>query len=110
MIQPTDVPARTAKISMPIADGDFPVAAIPAKGVPGSAKARVLLRFRTPEGIELTADPAAKNLQRALEAAQAAPGGYWVAQGRLAPGGVLAEAGVIFQPPTVKPKIAAAPE
>lgn len=49
------------------------------------------------------ADPAAKGLQRALEAAQAAPGGFWVAHGRLAPGKVLAEAGVVDQPPTVKP-------
>ena len=110
MIQPTDVTARTAKISMPILDGDFPIAAIPAKGVPGSAKARVSLRLRTPDGIVLVAEAAAKNLQRALEASQAAPGGYWVAQGRLAPGGVLAEAGVIYQPPAAAKAMSAAPE
>lgn len=52
--------------------------------------------------MELTADPAAKNLQRALKASLAAPGGFWVAQGRLALGSVLAEASVIYQPPTVK--------
>ena len=96
----TDVAARTAKVSLPVADADFPTAAIPPKGSAGSAKARVALRLRTPEGIELLAEPAAKSLQRALEAAQAAPGGHWVAQGRLAPGGVLAEAGVVYQPPS----------
>ncbi len=109
MTHVTDVAARTAKISMPILDGDFPVSVIPAKGVPGSAKARVSLRLRTSDGIELIAEAAAKGLQRALEAAQATPGGFWVAQGRLAPGGVLAEAGVIYQPPAVK-GAAATPE
>ena len=109
MTQPTDIPARTAKISMPILDCDFPIAAIPPKGAPGSAKSRISLRLRTPDGIVLVADAAAKNLQRALEASQAAPGGYWVAQVRLAPGGVLAEAGVIYQPPAAKTG-AAAPE
>lgn len=110
MIHVTDVPARTAKISMPILDGDFPISAIPPKGTPGSAKARVSLRLRTPDGIELVAEAAAKNLQRALEASQAAPGGYWVAQGRLAPGGVLAEAGVIYQPPAAAKTTTAVPE
>ncbi len=79
MTHVTDVPARTAKISMPVADADFPVSAIPPKGAPGSAKARVSLRLRTPDGIELVAEAAAKGLQRALGAAQAAPGGFWVA-------------------------------
>ena len=106
-MSPTDVSARSVKVSVPVADGDFPVGVIPAKGIPGSAKARISLRLRTPDGIELTADPAAKNLQRALEAAQAAPGRFWVAQGRLAPGNVLAEAGVIYQPPS-KPSVSAA--
>ena len=67
------------------------------------------LRLRTPDGIELLAEPAAKGLQKALEVARAAPGGFWVAQGRLAPGGVLAEAGVICQPPS-KPIAVPAPE
>lgn len=95
----SDVSAKSVKVSVPIADGDFPVGAIPPKGVPGGAKARVHLRIVTPDGISLTADPAAKSLQRALEAAQAAPGGYWVTQGKLAPGGHLLEAGVVYQPP-----------
>jgi len=106
----TDVAARTAKISMPVADGDFPTSVIPAKGVPGSAKARILLRLRTPDGIELVAEVAPKNLQRALETSQAAPGGFWVAQGRLASGGVLAEAGVIYQLPAAAKAGVAVPE
>ena len=104
-----DVVARTAKVTLPVADADFPVASIPPKGAPGSAKARVQLRLRTPDGLELLAEPSAKGLQKALEAAQAAPGGHWVAQGRLAPGGVLAEAGVVYQPPSAKPAATAEP-
>lgn len=100
MTNPAAVTACSIKVSVPISDADFPIGVIPAKGVPGSAKMRVRLNISTPDGLQLTADPAAKNLQRALEAAQAAPGGFWVAQGKLAPGGVLAEAGVIYQPPS----------
>lgn len=96
---PTDVIAGSIKVSVPIADSDFPVAVVPPKGAPGSAKARVLLRIRTSDGLELIADPAAKGLQRALDAARATPGGYWVAQGRLGVGGSLLEVGVIYQPP-----------
>ncbi len=97
-----DVVARSAKVSIPIADADFPVASIPAKGTARSAKSRVSLRLRTPDGIELVADPATKSLQKALDAAHAAPGGFWIAQGRLAVGGVLAEVGVVYQPPRVQ--------
>jgi len=100
----TDVSARSVKVAVPVADADFPIGAIPPKGFPGSAKARISLRPRTPDGIELMADPAAKGLQRVLEAPQALPGGLWVARGRLAPGNVLAVAGVMYQPPTVKPR------
>ena len=96
---PVDAIARSVKVSVSVADGDFPIAAIPLKGTPGSAKARVLLRLRTPDGIELMAEPTAKGLQRALDAAQAAPGGFWVTQGKLALGGALLEAGVVYQPP-----------
>ena len=96
---PSDVAARSVKVTVSIADADFPVSAIPSKGTSGSAKARVALRLRTPDGLDLLAEPAAKGLQKALEAAQAAPGGFWVAQGRLVPGGVLVEAGVVYQPP-----------
>ncbi|MGI4795228.1 MAG: hypothetical protein ACRYG8_14385 [Janthinobacterium lividum] len=96
---PADASARFIKVSVSIADGDFPIAAIPPKGAPGSAKARVLLRIRTPDGIELSAEPTAKGLQRALDAAQTAPGGVWVTQGKLAPGGAMLEAGVVYQPP-----------
>ena len=96
---PADAIARSVKVGVSVADGDFPTAAIPPKGAPGSAKSRVLLRIRTPDGIELTAEPTAKGLQRALDAAQAAPGGFWVVQGKLAPGGAMLEAGVVYQPP-----------
>ena len=64
MTQPTDVMARSAKISMPVTYGDFPLAAIPTKGVLGSAKVRIFLRPRTSDGIKLVAEAAAKNLQR----------------------------------------------
>ena len=60
---------------MPILDGDFPASVIPAKGVPGSAKTRISLRLRTPNRIGVVAAVAARNLQRALEASQAAPEG-----------------------------------
>ena len=73
MSQVTDIAARTAKISMPIADADFPIAAIPPKGTPGSAKARLSLRLRV--------------LGRA---------------GASCSRGVLAEAGIIYQQPTIK--------
>lgn len=73
MTQSTDVPARTAKISTPVADGDFPVSIILAKGFPGSAKARVSLRLRTPDGIEPVADAATKGLKWALEASLTNP-------------------------------------
>lgn len=96
---PANATARSVKISVSIADGDFPTAAIPPKGVPGAAKSRVLLRVSTPDGIKLTAEPGAKTLQRALDAAQAAPGGFWVIQGKLGPGGTMLEAGVVYQPP-----------
>ena len=86
MIQPTDVQARAARISMRVADGYFPISVIPAKGLPGSVKARVSLRLRTPDGIELVAEVAAKNLQRAPGTSQSAPGEFWVAQWRLASG------------------------
>lgn len=99
MTTPADAIARSVKVSVSVADGDFPIAAIPPKGTPGSAKARVLLRIRTPDGIELSAEPTAKGLQKALDAAQAAPGGFWVTQGKLAPGGAMLEAGVVYQPP-----------
>ena len=98
-MKPADAIARTVKVGVSIADADFPVAFIPPKGTPGSAKSRVLLRIRTPDGIELVAEPTAKGLQRALDAAQAAPGGFWVVQGKLAPGGAMMEAGVVYQPP-----------
>lgn len=57
----TDVSARSVKVSVPVpvADADFPIGAIPPKGFPGSAKARISLRLRTPDGIELVADPEA---------------------------------------------------
>ena len=97
-----DVAARSAKVSIPIADADFPIASIPAKGATGSAKGRVPLRLRTPDGLELVADPAAKGLQKALDAARAEPGGFWIAQGKLASGGVLAEVGIVYQPPRVQ--------
>lgn len=83
MTQLTIVNARSFKVTVPIQDSDFPIAAIPPKGAPGSAKGRVQLHIRTPDGIELTAEAAAKNLQKAQELAQASPGGYWVAQGKL---------------------------
>ena len=97
--KPIDVLARCAKVSLPISDEDFPLPAIPGRGMPGSAKARVRLKLRTPDGIELLAEPAAKGLQKAAEAAALVPGGFWVVQGRLLPGGALAEAGVAYQPP-----------
>ena len=106
MIQPTDVQARAARISMRVADGYFPISVIPAKGLPGSVKARVSLRLRTPDGIELVAEVAAKNLQRASETSQSAPGEFWVAQGRLASGGVPAEAGVMYHPPAARAALA----
>jgi len=62
MTHVTAVPARTTKISVPVADGDFPIAAIPPKGASGSAKAWISLRLRTPDGIELVAEAAAKGL------------------------------------------------
>ncbi|MGI4951574.1 MAG: hypothetical protein ACRYGM_07190 [Janthinobacterium lividum] len=99
MTTPANAIARSVKISVSVADGDFPIAAIPPKGTPGSAKARVLLRLRTQEGMELSAEPTAKGLQKALDAAQAAPGGFWVTQGKLVLGGVMLEAGVVYQPP-----------
>ena len=101
MTDPTQIviQARAAKISIPIADADFPVAAIPPKGAPGTAKLRVRLQLRTPEGIELIAEAGAKSLQKALEAAAVAPGGFWIAQGRLMQFGKLAEAGIVYQPP-----------
>lgn len=95
----TDVTARSVKVTVPIADADFPINAIPAKGTPGAAKARVSLRIVTPDGLSLMAEPAAKGLQRALEMAQAAPGGFWVAQGKLGAASQLLEAGVVYQPP-----------
>ena len=101
MSQPIDVAARTARVSMPAAYSDFPVSIIPAKGVLGSAKGRVSLRMRTPDNSVLVAKAGAKGLQRALEAAQADLDGYWISPGRLAPGGVLAAAGVIHEMPAV---------
>ena len=99
MTDHVNVVARPAKVTIPIADADFPASVIPSKGTAGSAKARVTLRLQTPDGLEIVADPAVKGLQRALDAARAEPGGFWVAQGRLAPGGMLVEAGVVYQPP-----------
>ena len=106
MIQPTDVQARAAKINMRVANGDFPISVIPTKGPSGSAKACVSLRLRTLDGIELVAEVAAKNLQRASETSQSAPGEFWVAQGRLASGGVPAEADVMDHSPAAKAALA----
>ncbi|MGI4946037.1 MAG: hypothetical protein ACRYHQ_36675 [Janthinobacterium lividum] len=96
---PANAIARSIKVSVSIVDGDFPVAAIPPKGTPGSAKLRVPLRVCTPDGLELTADPAAKGLQKALDAAHASPGGFWIIQGKLGPKGAMLEAGVVYQVP-----------
>ena len=98
-MMPTNIAGRSAKVAVPIEDGAFPVEAIPARGLPGSAKARITLRLRTADGVELVAEPAAKGLQKAQDAALEAPGGFWVVQGRLARDGQLLEAGVVYQPP-----------
>lgn len=90
---------KSAKVSIPIPDGAFPRHLVPAKGLPGSGKARVPLRLRTPEGLELRLEPAAKNVQKLLDSADEAPGGFFVAQGKLGPDGLVLEGGLIYQRP-----------
>jgi hypothetical protein len=100
-----EIPARAIKLTIPIALADFPVTVIPPPGTPGAKALIVEIEVRTPEGVPLKAILKGQGLQKlakAIAEAGEAPPGFVVLQGKLGPDGVVAEAGVIYQPGRVQ--------
>ena len=99
------VPTRAIKLTIPIALGDFPVGVIPPPGTPGAKALVVEIEVKTPEGVPLKASLKGQGLQKlAKQIAEAgeAPPCFVVLQGKLGPNGIVAEAGVIYQPGRVQ--------
>ena len=85
------------KVSVPIEGHKLPRDILPPDGAPGSAKAMITLQVKSGE-IELSAAIKAKNYRDVLAKVDASQhGAFAVLQGKLCPGGIIAEAGFAVQ-------------